>query len=121
MPYFPVTQPFFVFIRVGSPESYIPADTDPRTGKTLDVGIHGEEKPGNAEQNDGFFEKALLKALESNHVGKQQEPEVKVVGNGHCHCTSGSLLSLLLFIHLATVTENCRRVKGIWLCFGGGG
>ena len=20
-----------------------------------------------------------------------------------------------------SVTENCRRVKGVWLCFGGGG
>lgn len=30
-------------------------------------------------------------------------PEVKVVGNGHCHNSA-----------------DCRRIKGVWLCFAGG-
>jgi len=51
-----------------------------------------------------FFEKGLLKAKESNHLAGGSGREVKVVANGHCH-----------------ITENCRRVKGVWLCFGGGG
>lgn len=93
-----------MFFHIPLPESYSKADTDPRTGKPLDVGIHGQESPGNAKKNDGFFEKAILKAPESDHTAKGNALEVKVIGNGHCH-----------------VTENCRRVKAVWLCFGGGG
>jgi hypothetical protein len=63
----------------------MPADKDPRTGKPLDVGIHGEEAPGNSPKSDGFFEKAIMKALESDHVNGSPLPEVKVIGNGHCH------------------------------------
>lgn len=85
-------------------ESYTPADMDPLTGARLDKGLHGLEGPGNAKGSDGFFEKGLLKAMESEHNAGGSGREVKVVGNGHCH-----------------VTENCRRVKGVWLCFGGGG
>ncbi|RDB23740.1 putative inactive purple acid phosphatase 29 [Hypsizygus marmoreus] len=93
-----------MFFHIPLPESYVKADVDPRTKKPLDVGMHGLERPGNAKTNAGFFEKALLMAHESDHVAKGDAHEVKVVGNGHCH-----------------VTENCRRVKGVWLCFGGGG
>ncbi|KAF9234987.1 Metallo-dependent phosphatase-like protein [Melanogaster broomeanus] len=46
----------------------------------------------------------LLKALESEHRGAGAIPEVKVVANGHCH-----------------ITEDCKRVQDVWLCFGGGG
>ncbi|KAI0291650.1 Metallo-dependent phosphatase [Multifurca ochricompacta] len=60
--------------------------------------------PGSAKKNGGFFQDGLLHALETPHRGAGGIPEVKVVGNGHCH-----------------VTDNCRRVKGVWLCFGGGG
>lgn len=73
--------------RLVRPESYTPADADPRTGKPLDVGIHGEEAAGNAKGTDGFFEKALLTASESEHVSSGTEHEVKVVANGHCHRT----------------------------------
>ncbi|KAG5647444.1 hypothetical protein DXG03_009374 [Asterophora parasitica] len=86
------------------PEAYATADTDPRTRKPLDVGTHGLEGPGNAKGSAGFFEKAVLQAQENDHVGKGNVLEVKAIGNGHCH-----------------VTENCRRVKGVWHCFGGGG
>ena len=77
---------------------------DPSTGARLDKGIHGNEGPGAAKKSDGFFEKGLLKAMESDHRAGGNRREVKVVANGHCH-----------------VTDNCRRVKGVWLCFGGGG
>ncbi|TFY74616.1 hypothetical protein EWM64_g9396, partial [Hericium alpestre] len=80
------------------------ADLDPATGRLLDVGEHDLERSGAAKTNGGLFEKGLLKATESDHTASGSIPEVKVVGNGHCH-----------------VTENCRRVKGVWLCFGGGG
>ncbi|KAJ3496764.1 hypothetical protein NLJ89_g10439 [Agrocybe chaxingu] len=93
-----------MFFHIPLPESYAKPDINPQTGKALDVGIRGQEPAGNAKKSDNFFEKGLLTALESEHVAKGNAPEVKVIGNGHCH-----------------VTENCRRVKGVWLCFGGGG
>jgi len=66
-------------------ESYSKADIDPRTHRPLDVGIHGDERPGAAKTNGGFFENGLLKAYESDHVASATRHEVKVVGNGHCH------------------------------------
>ncbi|KAJ7890587.1 Metallo-dependent phosphatase-like protein [Mycena olivaceomarginata] len=71
--------------------------------RVLDFGITGQETKGDASDSDGFFDKGILKAMESDHVSSSTQ-EVKVIGNGHCH-----------------LTENCRRVKGVWFCFGGGG
>ncbi|KAF8631933.1 hypothetical protein AX15_002186 [Amanita polypyramis BW_CC] len=93
-----------MFFHIPLPEAYSDADIDPRTRKPLDVGQHDLERPGNSKHNGGFWEKGILQAKESDHRNTQFIPEVKVVGNGHCH-----------------VTENCRRVQGIWMCFGGGG
>jgi hypothetical protein len=72
-------------IQICSQESYNVADTDPRTGQALDVGTSGLEKQGSAKKSDGFFEKGLLRAFETQHRGAGGIPEVKVVGNGHCH------------------------------------
>ena len=51
--------------------------------------------------------------------------EVKVIGNGHCHGVTFFCLLLsntsYIFSLFFSVTENCRRVDGVWLCFGGGG
>ncbi|KAJ7760525.1 Metallo-dependent phosphatase-like protein [Mycena metata] len=91
-----------MFFHMPLPETYSPPDTS-STGRALDIGISGLEEKGNAKGNDGLFEKGILKAMESDHVNSNVR-EVKVVGHGHCH-----------------VTESCRRVKGVWFCFGGGG
>lgn len=64
---------------------------NPLTGKPLDVGISGQESPGNSKHNDGFFEKGVLKALESDHVAAGNIPAVKVIGNGHDHSVSWAL------------------------------
>ncbi|KAI0271916.1 Metallo-dependent phosphatase [Russula aff. rugulosa BPL654] len=93
-----------MFFHIPLQESYGTADTDARTGLPLDVGTSDLEGRGSAKKNGGFFEDGLLHALETPHRGAGGIPEVKVVGNGHCH-----------------VTDNCKRVKGVWLCFGGGG
>jgi hypothetical protein len=45
-----------------------------------------------------------MTTLESDNINGGYAREVKVVANGHCH-----------------ITENCKRVRGVWLCFGGGG
>lgn len=68
-----------------SQKSYAEADTDPRTGQPLDVGTSDLEKKGSATKTEGFFEKGLLRALETQHRGAGGIPEVKVVGNGHSH------------------------------------
>ncbi|KAJ7449665.1 Metallo-dependent phosphatase-like protein [Mycena latifolia] len=91
-----------MFFHMPLPETYDKADIG-TSGRVLDFGISGLEAKGNAKGSDGFFEKGILKALESDHVSSNVQ-EVKVIGNGHCH-----------------LTENCRRVKGVWFCFGGGG
>ncbi|PFH51912.1 hypothetical protein AMATHDRAFT_141299 [Amanita thiersii Skay4041] len=93
-----------MFFHIPLPEAYNKADVDPRTRKPLDVGLHDLEGPGNAKTNEGFFEKGILQAMESDRRNAGPATEVKVVANGHCH-----------------ITENCRRVQGVWMCFGGGG
>ena len=71
--------------KIYRPEAVSKADLNPETGKPLDVGISGQEHPGNAKGNAGFFEKGVLKALESDHTASRNIPEVKVIGNGHDH------------------------------------
>ncbi|KAG6331867.1 hypothetical protein ID866_7223 [Astraeus odoratus] len=93
-----------MFFHIPLQESYGTPDTDKRTGLPLDIGLSGLEGSGAAKKSDGMFEKGLLAALETDHVAGLAIPEVKVVANGHCH-----------------VTEDCKRVKDVWLCFGGGG
>jgi len=99
-----------VFFHIPLPEVYLPADIDPNSKQLLDVGSQ-IDGPGAADTNGGFFPLALMTALESEveqrlSAGGNSEArkEVKVVGNGHCH-----------------VSDNCRRISGIWMCFGGGG
>ncbi|KZT11756.1 uncharacterized protein LAESUDRAFT_710333 [Laetiporus sulphureus 93-53] len=79
--------------------TYAAAGTDSDTGKPLDVGQHDLEGQGSREKQAGFCHKGLLQAPESDHVAAGNAREAKVV----------------------TITENCRRVKGMWMCFGGGG
>ncbi|KAH8103804.1 Metallo-dependent phosphatase [Cristinia sonorae] len=92
-----------MFFHIPLEEAFSAADVDPRTGKALDVGEQLEGN-GNAKKQDGFFHKALLQAKETDHRAGGNAREVKVVANGHDH-----------------ITEKCRRIKGIWNCFGGGG
>ncbi|THU80539.1 hypothetical protein K435DRAFT_874290 [Dendrothele bispora CBS 962.96] len=92
-----------MFFHIPLQEAYANPDIDPATKRPYDVGLKGNEGHGAAKGNDGFYEKAVLVAMESDHVTKNTK-EVKVVANGHCH-----------------ITENCRRVGGVWNCFGGGG
>ncbi|KAJ7224240.1 Metallo-dependent phosphatase-like protein [Mycena pura] len=91
-----------MFFHIPLPETYNPPDVG-ASGRVLDLGISDLEDKGTAKGSDDFFTKGLLGALETEHVANKVK-EVKVVGNGHCH-----------------VTENCRRVQGVWFCFGGGG
>ncbi|KAM0755762.1 hypothetical protein T439DRAFT_351508 [Meredithblackwellia eburnea MCA 4105] len=105
------------FFHIPLPESYdSPIDVG-ADGKRLLVGERFEGN-GASKTNSGMFDTALaqqgeLLADESEIKDEFWEgefsaptsgrPEVKVVANGHCH-----------------ISEDCRRVKGVWLCFGGG-
>lgn len=71
---------------ISSQESYHQADSDTSTGQRLDFGLHNLEKGKAAKKNEGFFEKGLLKAMESEHRSGRNVTEVKAVGNGHAHC-----------------------------------
>jgi len=88
-----------VFFHIPLPEAYESADEDTEDPSRFDVGeqLQGSGSP---KHNSGFFEGAILRAPESDAGGH----EVKVIGNGHCH-----------------VTDRCRRISGVWMCFGGGG
>ena len=89
------------------------------------MGLRDLEPHGNAKGSDGFFHKALLQAKESEQHAPGVAREVKVVANGHCHGTLALWTRFFtlrnVLIRHAPVTENCRRVKGVWNCFGGGG
>jgi hypothetical protein len=81
-----------------------PADVNTQTSKKLDVGT--SEKYGGSTKDAGFFRNAILKVPEipTTQSTKGTGTEVKVIANGHVH-----------------TADNCRRVKGVWTCFGGGG
>ena len=68
------------------------ADPDPDTGIPLDIGIHDLEGDGSAKKNDGFFEKGILQAYETEHTAGGNIREVKVIGNGHQHSEGNSII-----------------------------
>lgn len=100
----------------------------------VDVGPSGRQRllvgerlegAGASKTDSGFFDQAILaqgELLASPSRGEggthivdefwdgesaaptEGRPEVKVLSHGHCHLSS-----------------DCRRVKGVWQCFGGGG
>jgi len=88
-----------VFFHIPLPEAYNDPDPDTQEVSRFSVGQQLDGK-GSPLHNSGFFEDAILNVKEST-VGPT---EVKVIANGHCH-----------------VTDRCRRVHGVWMCFGGGG
>jgi hypothetical protein len=55
-----------------------------------------------------------------------QRTEVKVVGHGHDHSEFSLRCRFVLDLQINgrfddSDTDKCRRVSGIWMCFGGGG
>ncbi|GAA5887611.1 hypothetical protein JCM6882_001470 [Rhodosporidiobolus microsporus] len=110
-----------VFFHIPLPQAYKnQIDVSP-SGKRLRVGER-LEGAGASKTDSGFFEQAVLgrgelpaqrgegdAPLDEFWDGEQSSPttgrpEVKVLAHGHCH-----------------ITSDCRRVSGVWICFGGGG
>ncbi|KAG9037463.1 hypothetical protein FRB95_005402 [Tulasnella sp. JGI-2019a] len=90
-----------VFFHIPLPEAYLPADMTSK-GEVLSYGqmLEGEGSP---KKNSGFFQNGILKATSPGPNGGTTN-EVKVLAHGHCH-----------------ITDQCKRVNGVWICFGGGG
>ena len=72
-----------MFYHIPIEETYSTPDVDVMSGKPLDIGEQMDKK-GNPKTNGAMFENGLMKAHENELGGR----EVKVVANGHCHCTS---------------------------------
>jgi len=72
-----------IFYHIPIEETYSTPDVDVMSGKPLDIGEQMDKK-GNPKTNGAMFENGLMKAHENELGGR----EVKVVANGHCHCTS---------------------------------
>ena len=77
-----------MFYHIPIEETYSTADVDVKSGKQLDVGEQMDEK-ASPKTNGGMFENGLMKAHENELGGR----EVKVVANGHCHCTPTNLFA----------------------------
>ncbi|GAA5994112.1 hypothetical protein JCM5350_008099 [Sporobolomyces pararoseus] len=110
-----------VFFHIPLQQSYT-ADIDvaPSGKQRLVIGER-LEGAGASKTDSGFFEQAVLAQGELLASGGKEKvvdefwdgeysaptegrPEVKVLAHGHCH-----------------LSADCRRVKGVWQCFGGGG
>ncbi|GAA5980570.1 hypothetical protein JCM10908_001692 [Rhodotorula pacifica] len=101
------------------PQAYTAAIDVSPSGKRLRVGSRYEGY-GAPKHDSGFWQQGILaqKELPASNNGvpidafwdgegtspTEGRPEVKVLAHGHCHLTS-----------------DCRRIHGVWVCFGGGG
>ncbi|KAG8888128.1 hypothetical protein FRB98_008320 [Tulasnella sp. 332] len=85
-----------VFFHIPLPEAYSNADMTSK-GEVLSYGqmLDGN---GGPKKNSGFFQNGILKTTADG----QTTSEVKVLAHGHCH-----------------ITDECKRVNGVWICFGG--
>ncbi|KAG6837346.1 hypothetical protein H0H93_010948 [Arthromyces matolae] len=104
-----------MFFHIPLPEAYAKADSDPRTNTPLDVGVHGQETPGNAKTNGGFFENGILKAMETEHVAKGSALEVKSLKTAVGSRESGTVLEVGETIRTYKRTENDEIVDDMVL------
>ncbi|TXT16081.1 hypothetical protein VHUM_00584 [Vanrija humicola] len=95
-----------MFFHIPLPEAYLAADlTSDKlyANGELDLGSQ-LDKEGASNKNSGFFTDAIKHSFEIDEgAGQHPVAQVKVLSHGHCH-----------------MTDRCRRVDGIWMCFDGG-
>ncbi|KAM5544309.1 hypothetical protein V8D89_001969 [Ganoderma adspersum] len=92
-----------MFFHVPWQESYDAADVSPSSDWIVHVKqVLADSRA--AKKSAGSLRAGLLQAPESSHRAGARVPQAKVVVDGRCH-----------------MSENCKRVNGVWLCFGGGG
>ena len=96
--------PAIMFTHIPVPEAFAPADVD-AAGRQLIVGLREETATfAGAQAQPGIFD-AITDEV-SHAAGDVQglgEQSVKLLVHGHMH-----------------LNEDCRRVRGVWICFGGG-
>lgn len=107
-----------VWQHIPLPQAYSAAVDVSPSGKRLRVGSRYEGN-GAPRHDSGFWQQGILaqKEIPASTDGApidafwdgegtsptEGRPEVKVLAHGHCHLTS-----------------DCRRIQGVWVCFGGG-
>jgi hypothetical protein len=99
-----------MFFHIPLAEAYEDGDRAHRSNAVeVDTYPHGilelggqNEGAGNAKHSSNIFSQGIQKAFELEH-GESEVAEVKVLSHGHCH-----------------LTDRCRRVSGVWMCFDGG-
>ena len=92
-----------VFQHIPLPEAFNgTVDLDPRTGRELIVGERQEQRTLDGGQSRGGFFDAVLNSDKADDT-KTSGRDVQLIVHGHMH-----------------TNEDCRRVKGVWICFGGG-
>ncbi|GAA5953455.1 hypothetical protein JCM8115_000530 [Rhodotorula mucilaginosa] len=107
-----------VWQHIPLPQAYSAAVDVSPSGKRLRVGSRYEGN-GAPRHDSGFWQQGILaqKEIPASADGApidafwdgegtsptEGRPEVKVLAHGHCHLTS-----------------DCRRIQGVWVCFGGG-
>ncbi|WOO76974.1 putative inactive purple acid phosphatase 29 [Vanrija pseudolonga] len=94
-----------MFFHIPLPEAYLAADlTEDKAYASgqLDLGSQFD-KEGASNHNGGFFTEAIKHSFEVDEGGENPVTQVKVLSHGHCH-----------------MTDRCRRVDGVWMCFDGG-
>ncbi|OXG80415.1 hypothetical protein C345_05305 [Cryptococcus neoformans A2-102-5] len=92
-----------MWFHIPLPEAY--NDPDQSLMGELNVGVQ-MDIVGSSKHNSGFFYNAIKTTYDSEETEgyfNKKTAEVKVLNHGHCHNT-----------------DRCRRVDGIWMCFGGG-
>lgn len=76
------------------------------------MGLSDLEGKGSANGNDGFFEKGLMNALESNYRTGRVYREVKVVANGHSHSTP-PFLCTAFSADSSTISSQSLRIVDV--------
>lgn len=88
--------PGIVFVHIPLPEAFDKVDTD-ASGKELRVGVREERYARlGGQARRGVFDAMLAER-------NAETPSVRLYVHGHMHNN-----------------EDCRRVRGVWICFGGG-
>ncbi|KAL1413278.1 Phosphatase dcr2 [Vanrija albida] len=94
-----------MFFHIPLPEAYLAADrTDDKFYPSGELDLGSQlDREGASNRNGGFFGQGIKHSFEIEEGGESAVTQVKVLSHGHCH-----------------MTDRCRRVDGVWMCFDGG-
>ncbi|WFD29543.1 Phosphatase dcr2 [Malassezia sp. CBS 17886] len=90
--------PGILFVHIPVPEAFDDVDVD-SAGRPMQIGVREER----ASRLGGQLRRGIFDAAHNETQNAPNTPGVRLFVHGHMHNN-----------------EDCRRVRGIWLCFGGG-